>query len=149
MSSTKKHFKAFSTLIITIETQEEIGNIIEIDETNKELYNYYWEKDQEKLTDSHHTKVDIWNINECIDKEEWIDCNPAVYCDFYQIRLKAQEDNSAREIQNLFNYYKDYCIILSIDGRISYSNKNCYIPAVLPFIKDNEEPLCDLEIEDL
>jgi hypothetical protein len=41
MSSTKKHFKAFSTLIITIETQEEIGNIIEIDETNKELYNYY------------------------------------------------------------------------------------------------------------
>lgn len=40
MSKSTKHFKSFSTLIITTVNQGESGNIVEIDETNKVLYKY-------------------------------------------------------------------------------------------------------------
>lgn len=150
MSNSTKHFKSFSTLIITIEDEGRSGNIVEIDETNKELFNYYWEENKEILTDNQKYPLDIWTLEECNNsKEEWLERNSGVYCDYYQIKQKAIEDPSAKAIRELFSYYYNYCVILITDGRISYSNKNCYIPVKIAFTKANEEPLYDTDAEDL
>lgn len=151
MSKSTKHFKSFSTLIITIVNQGESGNIVEIDETNKILYRYLWSGDKETMFDHQNFPLDIWTLDECDNQEDWYNRNSGVYCDYRQIREKIKLDPSAKAIRDLFTYYYNYCIVLVTDGQVSYSNKSCHLePTVIgQAVSCEETPLYDEEIKEL